>query len=456
VEEVVPPVDGNGCYPQPSPGTPHGPAGVLWIYKADPVTDFWADKISGAHRLPNGNTMICSGTTSRFFEVTLGKEIVWEYINPITLNGPVAQGEDPVGNPVFRCHRYAPDYPAFDDHYLTPGGPLEIYRISISGSSHYPEDPSDVDPVIIATKITDDVAISVSEVRVNTGTGFTPVPLYDDGYHHDGGSGDSVYAVVLPPMPEGTEVSYYVFAENDSFEHTKDPFPAPWVTYSFVVGSRPPTVLINEVMADNQSTVQDEDGDYDDWFELYNAQAQPIGLSGMYLTDDYYDPLKWPLPDTVIPPYGHLLFWADDEEGEGPLHTNFTLEKRGEIIGLSETQRFGVVTVDWLVFDAQHSDTSFGPCSDGGEDWRFFEWEDASPGYANYMCGDVTADCVINLSDVIYLARYYLEDGDPPPDPICRGNADGENGIDVLDIIHIAEYYMKSGPNPYGCGNYVP
>ncbi|MBW1667108.1 MAG: aryl-sulfate sulfotransferase [Deltaproteobacteria bacterium] len=59
--------------------------------------------ISGAERLPNGNTLICAGANGRFFEVTPAKEIVWEYINP-------RDGQTFTGGMVFRAHRYGPDF----------------------------------------------------------------------------------------------------------------------------------------------------------------------------------------------------------------------------------------------------------------------------------------------------------------------------------------------------------
>ena len=62
--------------------------------------------ISGARRLPNGNTLICEGGNGRFYEVTPEKEIVWEYWRP---------EPDASMTPwtVFRCFRYAPDYTSF-------------------------------------------------------------------------------------------------------------------------------------------------------------------------------------------------------------------------------------------------------------------------------------------------------------------------------------------------------
>jgi len=44
----------------------------------------------------------------------------------------------------------------------------------------------------------------------------------------------------------------------------------------------------------------------------------------MYLTGILSETLKWRIPDsTLIPPGGTLIIWADGEEDEGPLHTNF-------------------------------------------------------------------------------------------------------------------------------------
>ncbi len=55
---------------------------VVWEYVGDPPTTFFSGHISGAERLTNGNTLICSGEKARVFEVTPEKEIVWEYEYP--------------------------------------------------------------------------------------------------------------------------------------------------------------------------------------------------------------------------------------------------------------------------------------------------------------------------------------------------------------------------------------
>jgi hypothetical protein len=45
-------------------------------------TDWHSWHISGAQRLPNGNTFICDGPAGRLFEITPEGETVWEYLNP--------------------------------------------------------------------------------------------------------------------------------------------------------------------------------------------------------------------------------------------------------------------------------------------------------------------------------------------------------------------------------------
>jgi len=81
VDEFVPPVDGTGHY-YLEPGSSYGPESPTWKYTANPPTSFYASHISGAQRLPDGNTLICDGPAGRFFEVTPQKVTVWEYVNP--------------------------------------------------------------------------------------------------------------------------------------------------------------------------------------------------------------------------------------------------------------------------------------------------------------------------------------------------------------------------------------
>lgn len=87
VIEISPPADAKGRYSR-KPGSPFGPDKPSWIYTAPEKDSFFSGFISSAQRLPNGNTLICSGEQGRFFEVTQEGKTVWEYVNPFEGNAP--------------------------------------------------------------------------------------------------------------------------------------------------------------------------------------------------------------------------------------------------------------------------------------------------------------------------------------------------------------------------------
>jgi len=89
---------------------------IVWQYLGEPPHSFFSYFISGAQRLPNGNTLICEGAWGRFFEVTVDREVVWEYINPFY----GWRSEGGWTNQVFRAYRYGPDDAAIKGKNLNP------------------------------------------------------------------------------------------------------------------------------------------------------------------------------------------------------------------------------------------------------------------------------------------------------------------------------------------------
>ena len=67
IEEWTAPLDAQGRYVREADAA-FGPQASQWSY-ADEDGGFYSSFISGAHRLSNGNTLICSGAQSRIFEV---------------------------------------------------------------------------------------------------------------------------------------------------------------------------------------------------------------------------------------------------------------------------------------------------------------------------------------------------------------------------------------------------
>jgi hypothetical protein len=98
-----------------------------------------------------------------------------------------------------------------------------------------------------------------------------------------------------------------------------------------------PRVRINEVLAVSTaaSLPLDENSQPQDWIELYNELAQPMNLSGWYLTDDPDNLRKWAFPSVPVPPQGYLVVFASGtgaKPANGPIHTNFSLSQSGETI----------------------------------------------------------------------------------------------------------------------------
>ena len=134
IDVITQPMDENNHYVLDSSGI-FGPDTLSWQYSATPPTNFFASNISGAHRLENGNTLICDGPQGHYFEVDSTGSLVWDYVNPVVNTGPLYQGQDipiqggPQGsklNRTFRVHRYPTDYLGFVGHDLDPMGPIEL------------------------------------------------------------------------------------------------------------------------------------------------------------------------------------------------------------------------------------------------------------------------------------------------------------------------------------------
>lgn len=141
-------------------------------------------------------------------------------------------------------------------------------------------------------------------------------------------------------------------------------------------------IVINELMASNKSTIQDVDGDYSDWIELYNTTSDPILLSDYSLSDDFGSPDKWSLPSVILPPSEFLVIFASDKDRRDPtkeLHTNFKISADGEFVGLfkSKTLEHSIPSV------ALSGDQSRGLISDGSS--TFTTFQNATPGTSNTL-----------------------------------------------------------------------
>lgn len=182
---------------------------------------------------------------------------------------------------------------------------------------------------------------------------FSRMQMYDDGAHDDDAPNDGIYGAVLPGYPAGTWVRYYVEAVSANASKTVAYLPAgaEHNVFIYVVtpfASSQSDIVINEVMASNSTTAADNDGEFDDWIELYNKGNSAVDISGFYLTDNPVNLDKWEIPaGTILQPDAYLIVWADEDSSQGPYHANFKLSGSGENLMLLDPSLLIVDSVSW-------------------------------------------------------------------------------------------------------------
>ncbi len=92
VEEIaLPAAEGTNSY-QRNPGEAFGPDSPTWRWGGmETGKPFFAQRLSSAQRLPNGNTLICLGPRGALSEVTPDGKVVWSYVSNL---GPADRPQD--------------------------------------------------------------------------------------------------------------------------------------------------------------------------------------------------------------------------------------------------------------------------------------------------------------------------------------------------------------------------
>ncbi|MDZ4824617.1 MAG: CotH kinase family protein [Flavobacteriales bacterium] len=144
-------------------------------------------------------------------------------------------------------------------------------------------------------------------------------------------------------------------------------------------------VVLNEVQTANMSTLADQDGQFKDWFELYNSGTAALDLSGYGLSDDVSMPLKWTLPAVTLDPGSHLLIWASGKNlGGGTEHY--------------ETAIFNYDVWKYII-----------PASEPSSAWRFTGYNDAlwnaGTGGLGYGDGDDGTD--VGTATSVYMRKTF-------------------------------------------------
>jgi len=170
---------------------------------------------------------------------------------------------------------------------------------------------------------------------------FEKLQMYDDGLHGDGSAADGVFGATI--TVDARDVQYYFYAENtDAGIFSPERAEKEYHQLPVVGG-----LVINEIMAGNVNAVADQNGEYDDWVELYNGNSFSLNLNGYYLSDNENELTKWTFPNITIPANGYLIVWCDTAgNSQTGLHTTYRLSADQEEVYLTAPTE--------IVIDAVH------------------------------------------------------------------------------------------------------
>ena len=193
------------------------------------------------------------------------------------------------------------------------------------------------------------------------------------------------YTVKTEPLPVGETLYYYCEARTDDEYLTTAFYPQyaegkPSELKLIPQRQNDPAIVINEIMAANQSFKKSSKGEYSDWIEIKNTSNEEVNLHGMYLTDDKKDLRKWAFPadGSTIAAGDFLIVWADGTENDTGKFASFKLSQSGETVWLVGRNEDGNEIVDSVKYDKQTKNQAYARTQGGG-----FKIQPATFGTAN-------------------------------------------------------------------------
>jgi hypothetical protein len=215
---------------------------------------------------------------------------------------------------------------------------------------------------------------------------------------------------------------------------------------------------INEVMVENTATLADASGAFPPgWIEIFNPTEEEINLGGVALSDDLIDARKWLfpcIPESVLPPGGFLVVFADGDADEpDDLHASFVLDPDGFLqLALNGGSEL-------FFFDASQlgRDESAGRVPDGSG--APVVLEAPTPRASNsggggvppeepaglFIRGDGSSDGRVNVIDMVAILGFLFR-AEPVTPCLDRLDVDDDGDVDLVDPISIGNALFAGGP----------
>ena len=209
-------------------------------------------------------------------------------------------------------------------------------------------------------------------------------------------------------------------------------------------------VRINEVLTNNVNNIKDSYGNYSSWVEIYNYGKNFIDISGFGLSNEEYIPFKWRFPKNTILDSGDYLivFISDKKSKKEELHTNFELNKDGDLLIFSNSN---AELIEKIKIPSLNEDESYGRTEDNN-----FQRMIPSPGKKNLKeitppkfskeSGFYDEDFFLTLSSVDNCQIYYTLDSS---DPLKSDSVQiYKEPIKIYDRSGEPNFYSEIGDDP--------
>lgn len=189
------------------------------------------------------------------------------------------------------------------------------------------------------------------------------------------------------------------------------------IGFSFSLKSQ---IVLNEIVAKNDSILLTEFYEYSDWIELYNVGNDSVLLNTYFLSDDFNDRFKWQLPSQYIKSKSYALIFASNEDSDW--HANFKISSAGERLFLSHIDSG---TVDSFPSVRLLSNQAFGRYPDGGTQTGILN--SSSPNATNDSIAQNFSTLYFSHENAFHQKPFNLEIQASDPSAIIRYTTNGND-----------------------------
>ncbi|MDB4362158.1 CotH kinase family protein [Akkermansiaceae bacterium] len=216
-------------------------------------------------------------------------------------------------------------------------------------------------------------------------------------------------------------------------------------------------LVISEFMAANETGLQDGDGEFSDWIEIFNPTASSVDLSSYFLTEDSSDLTKWSFPPLPLAPGERIIVFASGKGAAGPageIHTNFKLSAGGEYLALVTASGSTLLQEFAPTYPALDEDVSYGILRGDLSTSRVLgtptpgQPNDASippPSAVTFSLNSRTFSETLNLSlatETAGASIYYTTDGSTPS---TKNGILYSSAINLTSTSHLRAIAVREG-----------